>query len=142
MLARGLGIVGVTYLIAGCAVLHHAQIGDIDNREGKGKGQPFDIKVSETGFNLDEAASVAKAVARNSQASEDIESVRAIISLFQWGPRTGNPVFVEKYAEGILDLIYERCPSGKITGVMAIRESRKYPVIAGEIVKITGYCTG
>jgi hypothetical protein len=123
---------------SGCAILHHAQIGDVDSRQGK--LVPFDIKVSETGVNLDEAADIASNLTRSKAAQDDIAGVRALIGLFQWGPTTGNPVYTEKYAEGLAALLYERCPSGRVTGLMAIREMRKYPVISGEIVKITGYC--
>jgi len=121
--------------LSGCAVLHHVQIGDLDNR---GKLRAFDIKVSETGINLDEAAEIGKAVSRKN--SQVIEDINAIISLFQMGPRTGNMVFNDKFAEGVIDLIYKECPSGRVTGLTSIREMRKYPVISGEIVKVTGYC--
>jgi hypothetical protein len=135
---RPLGGAALALAFSGCAFLHHVQIGDIDSR--KGKLVPFDIKLSETGFNLDEAANVASSLTRSSAAQDDIAGVRALLGLFQWGPTTGNPVFTEKYAESLAALLYERCPSGRVTGLMAIREMRKYPVVSGEIVKLTGYC--
>jgi hypothetical protein len=124
-------------LFTSCARLHHVQLSDIDNRD-QFRLQKIDVKVSENGFNLDEAASIAKGVTRG--ADDKIENIRQILGLFQMGPKTGNPVFEEKYAEGLVLKLYEACPSGKLTGLMAIRESRKYPVISGEIVKIIGYC--
>lgn len=131
-----LGVVAAG-LLNGCAVLHHVQIGDIDNRRSP-KSSYFDVKVSETGVSLDEAADVAKAF---SQArSDDIEQVRTALSLFQQGPRTGNPVYNETYARKVGELIAKECPSGRVTELRSIRETRKYPVISGEIVKITGRC--
>jgi hypothetical protein len=121
-----------------CAVLHHVQIGDIDNRNGE-KLRSFEIMVSETGINLDEAAGAAK-VFSNSKVDREIDKIRDIIGMFQMGPRTGNPVYNDRYAYGLIDEIRGRCPNGKITGLMSIREMRQYPVISGEIVKIKGYC--
>ena len=128
----------LSLLVSSCAQLHHVQISDIDNRQSS--GAPFSVKVSETGVNLQEAASVAKSMTRNKKAREDIDNLESIIALFQMGPRTGNMVFDVTYAEGILDLVKSECQSGKITGLTSIRETRKYPVISGEIIKINGYC--
>lgn len=125
--------------MAGCAVLHHAQVGDIDNRKGIAY-RPFELKVSETGINLNEAGDIAKSLSRSKQANKDIDDTLAFIGLFQMGPRTGNPVFNESYAKNIVNDLYRECPSGRITNLVSIREMRKYPVISGEIVKITGSC--
>lgn len=125
--------------LSACAYLHHVQIGDIDQRN-KNQLQAFEIMVSETGLNLDEASSIAQRLSRSERTSEQIEQVRTLISLFQMGPSTGNIVFNERYAEPILELILSRCPSGRITGLTSIREMKKYPVISGEIVKVTGWC--
>ena len=133
---RLVGAILFTPVFSSCAVLHHVQVGELDNR---GKLRKFDIKVSETGVNLDEARDVANALTRG-RHSKALDDVNAIISAFQMGPRTGNIVFNERYAENLLDLLYKECPSGRITGLTSIREMRKYPVISGEIVKVTGYC--
>ena len=98
--------------------------------------------MSETGIDLGEATKIGQSLTRNKKAGEQMQAVNDIISLFQMGPRTGNLVYNDSYAEGLLLRLYETCPSGKITGLSSIRESRKYPVISGEIVKITGYCVG
>jgi hypothetical protein len=125
-------------LLSSCAILHHAQIGEIENPPGY-EARPFDIKVSETGVNVQEAADVGKIFLKNKQ-KEEADKLAGLISLFQMGPRTGNGVYDRTYADEILKKIYEACPSGNVTGLMSIRETRKYPVISGEIVKITGYC--
>jgi hypothetical protein len=78
----------------------------------------------------------------NQKSRQQAGQLSEIISMFQMGPRTGNLVFNDTYAEGILLNLYQACPSGRITGLMSIRETRKYPVISGEIIKVTGYCLG
>jgi hypothetical protein len=123
--------------LVACAQLHHVQLGDIDGT--KGRLRPFDVKVSETGISLDEARAVANVLASNADKG-NIGQIGEYLSYFQMGPHTGNGVFTDKYAEGVLDMLYKRCPSGRITGLTAVRESKKYPVISGEIVRITGYC--
>jgi hypothetical protein len=121
-------------LLAGCTFLHHAQIGDIDNSAGY-RQVPFDIKLSETGVSLDDVKKVAEALgSREGQAGAEY------LGYIQMGPRTGNPVYVERYAEELVQRIHSACPTGKVTGLVSIRESNKYPIISGEIVKVTGYC--
>lgn len=124
-------------LIQQCAFLHHIQIGEVDNRSGS-QMRPFDIKVSEMGINIEEAGRIVDGLSKkNSNQGGDIASM---IGLFQMGPHTGNGVFDLKYARKLIYAIHEKCPSGRVTGLSSIREMRKYPVISGEIVKITGYC--
>ncbi len=125
-------------LSSGCAQLHHVQIGDLYGDQGD--LAPFEIKVSETGVNIGEAASIAKATTQNASTRKTISNIETIIAMFQYGPRTGNLVYDEKYTDEVSTQIRAQCPSGRITGLMAIRESRKYPVISGEIIKIKGYC--
>ncbi|NBQ53444.1 MAG: hypothetical protein EBU49_07695 [Proteobacteria bacterium] len=139
MLSRA-GIVVCIGLLTGCAQLHHAQLGEIDNRSGAmSKAKKIDIKVSETGVNIKELADVARAVG-GKRAEKGTSQVEDIVAAFQQGPVTGERVFNDKYAENMIAMLKVECPSGKLTGLMSVRESRKYPVISGEIVKVTGYC--
>jgi hypothetical protein len=133
-------IASIVWLVffSGCAALHHVQIADVE--ADNNKGSPIDIKVSETGVSLDEAAAIAKGVARSQAGKEAIGDIQAIVSLFQQGPITGAPVYVETYASKILDLLREACPQGRVTNLVSTREMRKYPVVSGEIVKMTGRC--
>lgn len=124
-------------LLSGCAILHHAQVGQVDGRKEFAQ-IPFEIKVSEMGVSLNDAESISRSA--NTRAGDQLGDVAAIIGLFQTGPRTGAPVYDQRYAEKVIYQIHEKCPSGRVTGLMSIREMRKYPVISGEIVKITGYC--
>lgn len=133
-------VVAVTAILsAGCAIMHSTQLGEIDSRVVS-KGRKFQILVSETGYNLDEAAGILKAGTQHQQTRSDIGKAQAIIGLFQMGPRTGNQVLTDAYADSLFDLLRKECPKGRISGLMSVRETAKYPVISGEIVKLTGYC--
>lgn len=136
LIKLGLPLVGVIWIV-GCAQLHHVQISDIDNRPGQVL-IPFEIKVSETGVSVGEIGAIAKST--NTQAGKDAGDLAKAVQYFQMGPRTGLPVYTDKYAEKIIYNLFEKCPDGRFTGLTSIREMRKYPVISGEIVKITGYC--
>ncbi len=129
----------VFLFLSGCAFMHSTQLGEIDSRVIS-KGRKFQILVSETGFNLDEAAGILRATTSHAQTQQQIGQVQAVIGLFQMGPRTGNQVMSETYADGLFDMIRKECPKGRISGLMSVRESAKYPVVSGEIVKLTGYC--
>jgi hypothetical protein len=126
-------------LLSGCAIMHHTQVGEIDSQAVL-KGRRFEILISETGVNFDEAARVGKALTQHQQTRDDIGGVAGIISLFQMGPRTGNQVFSPMYADKAFDLLRKECPRGVVSGLVSIRETAKYPVVSGEIVKIIGYC--
>lgn len=127
-------------LFTSCAYVHHTQIGDIDNTKNYLK-IPIEIKVSETGVNLQELSSIAQGTLRDKNLAEDFETITAIISLFQMGPKTGKPVWSgDEYADGLLYMLYEKCPQGRITNLMSVRETSSYPVVSGEIVKIRGMC--
>ncbi len=126
--------------LSSCAYVHHHQVGEIRTPPGHVM-RKFEVLVSENGFNVQEAGAVAKAALGNKKSGEAAEKFAAILSLFQMGPRTGNPVWSsEKYADGVFEMLYEKCPSGQITALSSTREMNKYPVVSGEIVKLTGYC--
>ena len=130
----------ILIFFSSCAYVHHTQISDVVTPKGY-QVVPFEILISETGFNLDEAGMAAGAMIRDQQFAENLETLAFIVSLFQMGPRTGNPVWSgDQYADGTFYGLYEKCPSGNITGLQSIRETNKYPVVSGEIVKIRGYC--
>jgi hypothetical protein len=114
------------------------QLGSVDARTQKQTWIPFEIKMSEVGVSAEEVGAIAKAT--NSHGGDNVAGAAAILSLFQMGPRTGNPTYNERYAEKLVYEIYQKCPSGRVSGLMSIREFRKYPVVSGEIVKVTGYC--
>jgi hypothetical protein len=127
------------FLLSACAVLHKTQIGEIDNRSNHAL-VPFEIKVSETGVDMRQVTAIQRSLFKDNRAANALGSAAAIISLFQMGPRTGYPVFTENYAKDLIYAIHTQCPSGMITGLMTVREMRKYPIVSGEIVKVRGYC--
>ena len=127
---KNIVILFFVYWSSGCAFLHHAQVGTIDNRQNEQEtSEKFDIKVSELGVDVNEAGRLTRS-----------SDTAAVISAFQVGPRTGNPVFDEKYAENIIEEIYKKCPSGNVKNLISVRETMEYPVISGEIVKISCEC--
>lgn len=128
-------------LQAGCAIMHHTQIGEVDSRIVL-KGRRFEIKVSEVGFNIQEAGKIGKAMTRHKGTQKQIGQVQAIIEMFQMGPKTGNPVFTDEYSDRVFSLVRKECPSLKFSGLTSVRETAKYPVVSGEIVKIVGFCLG
>ena len=131
----------VLFSLGGCAQLHGYQIGNIDRNEGSMK--TFEVKVSGTGVNLEEANQVAQGMfklAGNKKGAEGANSIKETVAMFQFGPKTGNPVYDEKYADKLYSLVRQKCQSGHVSGLTIVRETRKYPVISGEIVKITGFC--
>lgn len=126
--------------VSSCAYVHHTQVGEIKSHPDY-ESIPFEVLVSETGFNIQEAGKIGAAVISDKNAGDNLKAVAAIISLFQMGPRTGEPVWSsDTYADKVFVGLYEKCPSGQITGLTSIREMNKYPVVSGEIVKITGFC--
>lgn len=125
------------FMVSGCAILHHVQVGTIDNRDSQVQ-IPFEILMSEVGVSTQEIGAAGKLA--NSKGGDQVADAAAILSLFQMGPRTGNLTYNQRYAEKLVYEIYQKCPSGNVTGLMSIREMRKYPAISGEIVKVTGFC--
>ncbi len=129
------------FLLGACAQLHHIQLSDIDLPPGS-QSTPIEIKVSETGVSLEEAKNIAKAFTRDEKTRNQMDDIQNAISMFQMGPKTGNPVYVANYTEKLAGMLRKECPAGRITGLMSVRETRKYPVISGEIIRIKGFCVG
>ncbi|MBH25888.1 MAG: hypothetical protein CMH57_15885 [Myxococcales bacterium] len=136
-MTRWLTLVAALAALAGCAQAHQVQLGEVDSRAVV-EGRRFEILVSETGVNVQQAAEIGGALV-SSQAG-NLSTLGDIIAMFQMGPATGNPVFREEYADAVLELIRAECPSGRITGLTSIRESASYPVVSGEVIKVVGYC--
>ena len=126
------------FLASGCATLHHAQTANIEAPSRFSK--PIEVKVSEYAVDLDEANDLLQSMSKNQKRNEQLDDAVSIIKLFQMGPRTGVPVLNEHYARNVGKALRARCPRGKITNIVSIREAREYPVIKGEIVKIRANC--
>jgi hypothetical protein len=123
---------------AGCARLHHYQLGDIDGSQGQLRS--FEIQVDETGLDAQEGIRIAKATTTSARTKRELSTAEAVVSLTQVGHKTGDPTFSDDWADGMLAKILAQCPSGQVTGLVALRESADYPVVSGEIVTIRGYC--
>ena len=131
---------GVSLLLGtGCTTIHSVQLGNIDSQTLL-TSKPFEIKVNEIGVNTEDAVAIAETIATATGHGEEVSTIGDIIELFQMGPRTGNPVFNVQYSDKIAEKLTQECPSGRITGLMSIRETAEYPVISGEIVRLVGYC--
>ncbi len=125
-------------LCSGCAILHHVQIGEIDNRKIY-QLTPVEIKASEMGIDLNDARGISKAVL-NEKSGQQANDILTLVQLFQMGPTTGAPVYNLAYMYKIQKDLQSQCTDGFLTGIQGIRETRKYPVISGEIIKVKAYC--
>lgn len=134
-------LAGLSLLLSsGCAVLYKVQLSDVD---ASGPGKPISIKVSETTVDFNEIGSIAKGIGRNagSKSARNLgDAAEVYQTLFQFGPRTGAPVYNEFYARDIPERLAAECKSGYLTNVISVRESREYPVVKGQIVRIDATC--
>ena len=126
--------VALFFPLAGCATLHHVELDEID--ASRGRLTPFEVHVSETGVNVKEVGALASAVSRSKAPGQ----VANVVAMFQFGPKTGEPVLDPTYADGVAQAILEQCPSGRVTGLVSLRESTKYYAISGEYVTVRGFC--
>ena len=127
----------VLALTAGCARLDHVQIGSID--QSQGELVPVSVRLSETGFDATAAAEIGR-VASRGRTAENFKQLRDIRALINMGPRTGNPVFDDAYAQRLQEYLLVECPSGRLTGIRAIREAKTAGPVSGEIVGVDAYC--
>ena len=125
------------YVTTSCAYVHKVQLAEIDSRPHFQKVK-IQVITSETGVATKEAVDFASKILKTKD--KEAKQINNLISAFQSGPKTGNPVYNESYAENILALLREQCPSGKISSLTSVRETNRYPIVSGEIVKFTGYC--
>jgi hypothetical protein len=134
LLPRSLPFLTLSFVLGGCASLHHAQLDEID--ASRGHLEPFEIRVSDIGVDVKEAGQLASALTNSRKPSQ----AAAVAEWFQFGPKTGDPVFDDKYADGVAQAILEHCPSGRVTGLVSLRESTKYYAVSGEYVTVKGFC--
>jgi len=81
--------------LVGCATLHRAQLDEIDGQHGH--LVPFEIHVSETGINTKAVGQIASLAMRSSRPSQ----IANIVALFQFGPKTGNVVYDDEFADAV-----------------------------------------
>lgn len=125
-------------IASGCAVLHNVQIGEIESSTEL-VSVPFEIKVSEFGVDLNDVKATGR-ILMDKNSSDQANDALSAIQYFQMGPHTGAGVYSIAYVDHLENRVREQCPSGRITGLMSIRETAQYPIVKGEIVKIKGFC--
>jgi hypothetical protein len=129
----------VLALVQGCAVLHSAQVGDIDSQTVM-NGKRFEIKLVEVGVDIDGARDLASDIGKSYGRQKETDTVGDAIQISNLGPTTGNPVFRVDYSDHLIERIKWECPSGKVSGLISVRETSKYGLVSGEYVKLIGYC--
>ena len=118
--------------------MHSVQIGEIESSPDL-ESVPFEIKVSEFGIDLNDVKSTGR-ILMDKNSSDKANDALTAIQYFQMGPHTGAGVYSISYVDHLENKVREQCPSGRITGLMSIRETAEYPIVKGEIVKIKGFC--
>jgi hypothetical protein len=138
---RAVTVLGIAWLPQSCAFLHSVMLSDVEPRPKS--STPIDVKVSENTVNFDELSAIAKNIGKLKKmkgVGKVSDGLEMYTTFFQWGPRTGTPVFNEYYAQVVPDLLQAKCPGGRVTNIVSIRESREYPVVKGEIIRIKALC--
>jgi hypothetical protein len=138
---RALLCLGLATLLDGCAYLHKVQLSEVESIGDRGR--KISVKVSETTIDFREAGQIARDVGSFSNSrpvSELGKLAEAYSTLFQWGPKTGAPVFHELYAREIPEALAAKCKGGRIANIVSMREARQYPIVKGEIVRIDAVC--
>ena len=137
-LGRACSIAGGALGLVGCAHMHQLQVSDIDST--RGELRPFEVQVNATGVSVSDGATVARAMTNDARTRQELDTLEAIIAMTQMGPKTGDPTFNDDWADATREELLARCPTGRVTGLTARRETMDYPVISGELVTIKGYC--
>lgn len=123
-----------SYALWGCVELHNVQIGDV-----MGTGKKISVEVSDIGVNMEASM---KAAGKLSNKNEEASKLNSIISMFQYGPQTGNIIYrPQVWANFSADLL-SQCPNGIISGLTSTREFRNFNFVSTETATVTGYCTG
>jgi len=140
MLRLSWGVLLGLLLNSGCAVLYKVQLSDMEYAP---RGKPVSIKVSETTVDFGEAARLAGKLGA-AAGSRGLQSVGRgadyYEAYFQFGPRTGTPVFNEFYARTVPELLSAECKSGYLSNITPVRESGEYSFIKGQIVRVDATC--
>ena len=120
--------------LVGCATLHRAQLDEIDGQQGR--LVPFEIHVSEMGVNAKAVGQIASVAMKSARPSQ----IASLVALFEYGPKTGNVVYDDQFADAVATTILGRCPTARVTGLLSLRESTNYYAVSGEYVTVRGYC--
>ncbi len=134
----------ITFLILlalqGCAFVHRHQIQNVDGDILGPGARRFEFLLSEMGVELAEGAKWVSVLSTNRNTGQAANSVAEAVALFQMGPRTGNPVYRLDFTDKLTQELSKICGGGRVSSLTFLRETNKYPVVSGEIVKVSGYC--
>ncbi len=128
-------------LTQSCAYLHSVMLSDVESR--RGPVETIDVKVSENTVDFAELAKIGKEIGKYEKfkgVGKAGDLLEMYTLFFQWGPKTGAPVFNPLYAQVVPDLVQAKCKNGRVSNLVSIRESREYPVVKGEIIRIKALC--
>lgn len=121
-----------------CAFVHKHQVQDINHKILKGK--KFEFMLSEVGVEVAEGVRILGALSNNRNTNSSAQSVAGVIELFQMGPRTGRPIYNLNFTNKLTEKIITACGKQEVSGLTFLREMNKYPVVSGELIKVSGYC--
>lgn len=122
---------------SGCARLDRVQIGGID--QSRGELVEVEVQLSELGLNLAQVAELGR-LATQGETSQQFKELRDILALINMGPKTGNPVFDDTYAQRLQEYLLVKCPSGRLTSIRSVREAKGFGPVTGEIVGVKADC--
>ncbi len=126
---------------SGCAVLHRAAVGEVEARSPG--TSVIEVRVAATGVDVQGIARDVGHVMAHSGNRTTREAggiIEFIAWATDWSPRTGNGTLNDQWADGVPDLLLERCPDGVITDVVVTREAADLGHISGEMVRMIALC--
>jgi hypothetical protein len=128
-------------VLSSCAFIHRHQVQNVDSRILHQEAKPFEFMLSETGIELAEGAAWVRAFSTSRDMRQGAEGIAAIVGLIQMGPRTGKPVYNLQFVDQLHAKVQAICPPDQeVSGLTFLREMNNYPVVSGEIIKVSGYC--
>lgn len=100
----------------------------------------FEFKLSHTGWDVEQAATLVRLTSGSASVRRGAQAVSTAWQLLTFGPKTGEVTFADDYADQTFAYLAAACAPGRLGGFVTIRETAKYPVVSGEIVRVVGYC--
>jgi hypothetical protein len=134
-LAAAMAVLGA--MVTGCASLHHVEVGEMTPAQADKR---IEFKLSHTGWDVQQAAALVRFMSPDSRVRSGAKTVSTVWQLLTFGPRTGEVTFNDTYADETFKLLAAACAPGRLVGFVTMRETAKYPVVSGEIVRVVGYC--
>ena len=136
-------LLSITILLfsLGCTQVHHVQLSDFSPNE---RGRQIEILVREIGVNVEQAVRTAEkitaAFSRSNRRSKS--SAADTVAMFQYGPKTGKPIYDKNFGNNLLTQLLQECPSGKLTDIESTRLAIEYADtgVSQESVRVRARC--